>query len=217
MKKIDIFIEEIWNDEKIDSETKNEMFKLMLENLKALERNYIKLFISVLITMLAFELLTNSAVSEFEVAGVRVTNFSMIIILFPIFFSLQFHSLFANLSMRRFVMEGVYSIIKKKYPGFYEGNIDSLLLPLSTANIQNFLLKGEKRGFVKFMLKISTFLQIFVAFLLIPYFIGYTYWVCFLKYGISNILLWTTIPISFFLIGGGLLFFSKYGEYVKNK
>lgn len=183
-----------------------EFLKGIRENQYRTEERLVKTAGLLLSLAIVCELLSQAAVSEVSVLGLKLTNLVLVRKFLPIGLAYVFYSHLALLALRRLLLECHWHATKAAQPQIFENGLWRFLNPPSSFETES-IFESRTAGALKAAIS-NLSVPLMIALTIGPIlYIIYAYFRLFGDFGLTEPLLWVSATVSAFFTLQGFLFF----------
>jgi hypothetical protein len=184
----------------------DEYTSALRDNLRDIEARTTQATRTLIILLVAFELLHRAAISEVSAFGFKFSDLSLIQKFLPLVAAYMYYLVSSLYVMRRLTREAHDEAIQLKRPTLVQNGVHYYLVP-SSHFVTEEIVENASTGVVKSLVeKLSMPLMAAILFLPIVFSV-YSYVVLFWQFGIKDIVLWFSLIVSIpFSLQGLLLY-----------
>jgi hypothetical protein len=183
-----------------------EYLSCISSNNQLIETETRKSLIRVFLLFGLFFILIGASFEEITLGPIKMKDISIIEKLLPLLVAVNYYELTSLICMRRLLIETEGRIVESLFPDFYKNGLHGYLFPNLVPLWANEIFAKSHEGIVH---KVDDFIFIFIGLIVISgaiLFECYAFYICFVLFGVSDIILWAVLILAIlFLLKGFLI------------
>jgi hypothetical protein len=162
-----------------------------------------------------FFLLIGASVEEVTLGPIKIKDISIIEKFLPLLVAVNYYELISLIIMRRLFLETEGRMVEILSKNIYKNDLETFLFPNSIPLWSEKIFEKSYEGIVY---KINDNINLFISLIIFLgafLFEGYAFYMCFVLFGVSDIILWSVLIVSvLFLLKGFLTFWEMDKLYL---
>lgn len=159
-----------------------------------------------------FFLLIGASVEEVTLGPIKINDISIIEKFLPLLVAINYYELISLILMRRLFLETEGRIVEILYKSIYKNDLEGFLFPNSIPMWADTIFQKSYEGIIY---KINDATHYLISLIIIVggiLFECYAFYICFIHFGVSDIVLWSVLIVSVLFLFKGFLVFWKVTE-----
>jgi hypothetical protein len=176
---------------------------ILLDNMRSADGQMKSRMMGVVLSCAAFELLSQSAITQVSIFGVDLTELDWVHRFLPLLISYFYFSCTAAFTAHHLLQTAYDAMVRKICPDLYLSNLEMYMRPVYDLRVFG-IMNEETGGRFQWLFRTLVGLTIVPLFLLVPAYIIYTYVVLFSRFGFDGLTILSALA-SILFVGQGLV------------